>query len=292
MMVEQAGKYFDAFFNSKSLRKIELLILRIAVIAFAIHLLIIFLGNNVRYFGAFQHNYLKAIYTPFSFILFYEVLLLVIIIPNSISEFIGKQFEVITLITLRGFFHDIADFNFKNSFNLSNNEFISLIYDLSASLLMLGLTLLYYKIYYKNYKSDKINELANFINIKKMVSIGMAVVLILLSVGAFYQWSHDMIVAMKQNTNYPDPNTVFYADFFSLMIFVDVMLLLISFIYHFSFFVIFRNASFIITTILIRMSLTIEKPMNYLIIVVGFMFAIISFYLYSLRNFRNKIATN
>lgn len=287
-ILQSSGSYFDSFFNAKKVRKVELMILRVAVIAFILHLLVIFLGNNFNYFKHFQHSYLKAIYTPFSFILFYEVILLVIIIPKSISEFIGKQFEVITLITLRSFFHDIADLDLKNSINLNNHEFISLLYDLGASLLMLAFTILYYKIYQNNKKSEVQGELNNFINIKKLVSLSMILVLMLLSVSSLFNWCKEMLHALQLDQNYPDPNTVFYADFFSIMIFVDVLLLIISFIYHFSFFTIFRNASFIITTILIRMSLTIEKPMNYILIMIGFSFAILSFYLYSLRNVTPK----
>ena len=287
-LLQNSGNYFDKFFNTNNVRKIELLILRVAVFAFLFHLSIIFLGNNFIYFKNLQHSYLKAIYTPFSFILFYEVFLLVIIIPKSISEFIGKQFEVITLITLRSFFHDIADLDLKNSININNPEFISLLYDLISSLIMLGLTILYYKIYQNNRKSEIVNELNDFINIKKIVSLSMILILFLLSISSFFVWSTDMLEALKLKQNYPNPNTVFYADFFSIMIFVDVFLLLISFTFHFSFFTIFRNASFIITTILIRMSLTIEKPMNYIIILIGFLFSIISFYLYSLRNSTKK----
>jgi hypothetical protein len=287
-LLQKSGNYFDKFFNAQNVRKVELLILRFAVLAFLIHLLIIFLGNNFFYFKNLQHSYLKAIYTPFSFILFYEVFLLVIIIPKSISEFVGKQFEVITLITLRGFFHDIADIDLKHFININNPEFISLLYDLLASLFMLSLTILYYRIYQNNRKSEIVNELNNFINIKKLVSLSMIVILLLLSMSSFYMWGREMLDALKLKQNYPNPNTVFYADFFSIMIFVDVLLLIISFIYHFSFFTIFRNASFIITTILIRISLTIEKPMNYIIILIGFLFSIISFYLYSLRNTNNK----
>jgi hypothetical protein len=287
-LLQYSGNYFDKHFNAKSVRSVELLILRVAVFAFLFHLIIIFLGNNFIYFKNLQHSYLKAIYTPFSFILFYEVFLLVIIIPKSISEFIGKQFEVITLITLRSFFHDIADLDLKNSININNPEFISLLYDLIASLIMLSLTILYYKIYQNNRKSEIVNELNNFINIKKLVSLSMILILFLLSISSFFIWGKEMLGALELKQNYPDPNTVFYADFFSIMIFVDVLLLIISFIYHFSFFTIFRNASFIITTILIRMSLTIEKPMNYIIILIGFLFSIISFYLYSLRNTNKK----
>jgi hypothetical protein len=287
-LLQKSGNYFDKYFNAKNVRKVELLILRAAVFAFLFHLLIIFLGNNFIYFKNLQHSYLKAIYTPFSFILFYEVFLLVIIIPKSISEFVGKQFEVITLITLRGFFHDIADLDLKNFININNPEFISLLYDLLASLIMLSLTILYYKIYQNNRKSEVVNELNNFINIKKLVSLSMIIILLVLSISSLYLWGTEMLEALKLNKDYPNPNTVFYADFFSIMIFVDVLLLIISFIYHFSFFTIFRNASFIITTILIRMSLTTEKPMNYIIILIGFLFSIVSFYLYSLRNTNNK----
>ena len=287
-LLHKSGNYFDKYFNAKNVRKVELLILRAAVFAFLFHLLIIFLGNNFIYFKNLQHSYLKAIYTPFSFILFYEVFLLVIIIPKSISEFVGKQFEVITLITLRGFFHDIADLDLKNFININNPEFISLLYDLLASLIMLSLTILYYKIYQNNRKSEVVNELNNFINIKKLVSLSMIIILLVLSISSLYLWGTEMLEALKLNKDYPNPNTVFYADFFSIMIFVDVLLLIISFIYHFSFFTIFRNASFIITTILIRMSLTTEKPMNYIIILIGFLFSIVSFYLYSLRNTNNK----
>ena len=287
-LLQKSGNYFDKYFNAKNVRKVELLILRAAVFAFLFHLLIIFLGNNFLYFKNLQHSYLKAIYTPFSFILFYEVFLLVIIIPKSISEFVGKQFEVITLITLRGFFHDIADLDLRNFININNPEFISLLYDLLASLIMLSLTILYYKIYQNNRKSEVVNELNNFINIKKLVSLSMIIILLALSISSLYLWGTEMLEALKLNKDYPNPNTVFYADFFSIMIFVDVLLLIISFIYHFSFFTIFRNASFIITTILIRMSLTTEKPMNYIIILIGFLFSIVSFYLYSLRNTNNK----
>jgi hypothetical protein len=287
-LLQKSGNYFDNYFSAQNVRKVELLILRVAVFSFLFHLSIIYLGNNFIYFENFQHSYLKAIYTPFSFILFYEVFLLVIIIPKSISEFVGKQFEVITLITLRSFFHDIADLDLKNSININNPEFISLLYDLIASLIMLSLTILYYKIYQNNRKSEIVNELNDFINIKKSVSLSMILILLVLSISSFYVWGTEMLEALQLKQNYPNPNTVFYADFFSIMIFVDVLLLIISFIYHFSFFTIFRNASFIITTILIRMSLTIEKPMNYIIILIGFLFSIISFYLYSLRNTNKK----
>jgi hypothetical protein len=63
----------------------------------------------------------------------------------------------------------------------------------------------------------------------------MILILLLLSIGSFFVWGTEMVEALKSKQNYPDPNTVFYTDFFSIMIFIDVLLLIISFIYHFSF---------------------------------------------------------
>lgn len=287
-ILTKTNHFFDLLFNSANVRKVESITLRLSVIAFLMHLGIIFLGNNFLFFNNLQHSYLKAIYTPFSFILFYEVFLLIIIIPKSISEFVGKQFEIITLITLRSFFHDIADVDLTGSLNLLDTHFIYLLYDLGLSIFMLGFTILYYKIYNSTDRLDGTKEINNFISIKKVMALMMTLMLLILSFSSLYQWVTESFIALKTNQNYPNPNTVFYTDFFSIMIFVDVFLLLISFIYHFSFHHIFRNASFIITTILIRMSLTVEKPNNYILIIIAFIFAISSFYLYSLETQNKK----
>ena len=146
---------------------------------------------------------------------------------------------------------------------------------------MLLSTIVYYKIYSKSKRSETIEDIDRFISIKKLVSLLMIVILFCLSFSSFGLWIFDSIAAFQTNQNYPNPNTVFYSEFFTVMIFVDVFLLLVSFLYHFSFFSIFRNASFIITTILLRMSLTSERPVNYLLIFVGFAFSIVSFYFIS-----------
>ena len=206
---------------------------------------------------------------------------MVIIIPKSISEFIGKQFEIIALITLRSFFHDIADIDFTDIATINNPNFISILYDLGASIIMLFSTLVYNKMYKKHGVSDAHLDLEQFIKIKKVLSVIMCGVLIGLSFISLFSWLTDVKLAFQNKTSFPNPNTVFYTDFFTIMIFVDVLLLIISFIYQFSFNLIFRNASFIITTILIRMSLSMPKPMNYLIIIIGLTFSIVTYFIYS-----------
>ena len=59
-LLQKSGNYFDKFFNAQNVRKVELLILRFAVLAFLIHLLIIFLGNNFFYFKMYSSSRLFA----------------------------------------------------------------------------------------------------------------------------------------------------------------------------------------------------------------------------------------
>ncbi|MEY4051141.1 MAG: hypothetical protein RIR64_126, partial [Bacteroidota bacterium] len=41
-LLQKTGNYFDKYFNTNNVRKVELSILRIAVFAFLVHLFIIF----------------------------------------------------------------------------------------------------------------------------------------------------------------------------------------------------------------------------------------------------------
>jgi hypothetical protein len=53
---------------------------------------------------------LHAVYTPFSIILFYEVILLVFAIANSHTGEIAKQYQIMSLIIVRRVFKDIGGF--------------------------------------------------------------------------------------------------------------------------------------------------------------------------------------
>ena len=88
-------------FSEKFKNKTERVFVTLSIVSFVIHLLLIFLKYvNVLNFsdGNLLTNPIAAIYTPFSFILVYEVFLVVYYLPRSISQYIRKQYEIITLI--------------------------------------------------------------------------------------------------------------------------------------------------------------------------------------------------
>ncbi|MDG1698069.1 MAG: hypothetical protein P8H93_04020, partial [Polaribacter sp.] len=69
-------------------------------------------------------------------------------------------------------------------------------------------------------------------------------------------------------------NNLFFDKFFTVLILVDVVLLLISFFYTNQFHKIIRNSGFIISTILIRMSFGVTGLISTILIVVAVLFGL------------------
>ena len=95
---------FQKLLSDKTRTTTEKIILNIALFSFFIHLLIIYLLKfDVIQFNSdteLLNNPISAIYTPFSFILIYEVYLLIYYLPKSFTTYITKQYEIITLIII------------------------------------------------------------------------------------------------------------------------------------------------------------------------------------------------
>jgi len=277
-MLTYLPSLYDRFSQWKPERRVERLTLYTAMAGFIIHLLFIYVVNHVPAFeylaSGRDRSYLAAIYTPFSILLFYEVFLLVVIIPSSTSAFVGKQFEIISLITLRSFFHDIADLNLSYSLTLQDPDFLKIGMDLGSALVMFGLTLTYYHFYPVAVAGESSLERDRFIQVKKMVAMVMLLLLLGMSVRSFAAWASDLLNHLSFKTEIPHPDSFFFGEFFNVMIFADVFLLIFSLLYKASFELLFRNACFVITTILLRYSLHGEKPTAYLIIFFAFLFSI------------------
>ena len=273
--VRYFGQLFDKYITPRNIRWIEVCIIRLAIAFFLAHLALLFLFNHVPtlYRGHF-FNYLKAVYTPFSFILVYEALLLVIILPESMTQFIGKQFEIITLITLRSFFHDMSGINMQGQIHPSDPEFFSLGYDLIASLVMLGLTIIFHRLHSRHRDPEDPESLHRFINLKKAISVSLIVVLFFSCIHNLALWTSGTSQALWTKSDFPDPNAFFYVDFFNTMVYADVLLLIVSFLYDSSFNSLMRNASFIISTILLRLSLHMERPANHVVAISAFAFSV------------------
>ena len=93
--------------------------------------------------------------------------------------------------------------------------------------------------------------------------------------GSFFTISN-MVDSMK------DINSIFFNDFFTILILTDVLLLLVSFLYTDKFNKVIRNSGFIISTILIKLSFGIDGLLNAVLIVVAVLFGVSILFIHNL----------
>jgi uncharacterized membrane protein len=76
-------------------------------------------------------------------------------------------------------------------------------------------------------------------------------------------------------------NSFFYTDVFTVMIFTDVLIVILSLMVSDRYELVFRNGAFVISTILIRFSLTAQSPFGALLALMGMLFGIGTLLIYN-----------
>jgi len=278
-------KTFDTIFSSKNRNKIESYTLYASILGFIIHLILIYIKNynilNIGFSGSLLDDPISAIYTPFSIILFYETYLLIFYLPRSFTTAISKQFEIISLIIIRKIFSDIPRINLNANW-LESSPNLQLIYDL------FGIIILFFLIYLFNLRKEKnpvkpvSDNIKRFISTKKGVSIILLPLLIIMAIYSVSNWIYELYLVNENiiSGGFLDINSIFYNEFFTILILADVFILLLSFQYTEKYSQLIRNTGFVICTILIRLSFASKGLTNVLLIVSSVLFGLIILRIY------------
>ena len=268
---------FNHITSESSRKRIEKMTLFLALFFFITHLVLIYLIKfsylNIDPGSGFFSNPISAIYTPFSFILVYEVYLLIYYLPKSFTNYLTKQYEIITLIIIRRLFKDLSSIEItSNWFELTQD--LQFTYDIIASIILFYLIFLFNKQSEKLYKEKGTSEsIKNFIYLKKIIAFTLVPIFFFLATYTLVNWVVDILQTSKIS-NFSGINNLFFDEFFTILILVDVVLLLISFFYTDKFHKIIRNSGFIISTILIRMSFGADGLISTLLIVTAVIFGL------------------
>jgi len=286
--MKKSDKLFDFFYlkllSERVKAKSEVIIISVAILSFIIHLLLVTLTNidilHLSDFSRMLRNPIAAIYTPFSFILIYEVYLLVYYLPKSTTIYIGKQYEIITLILIRKIFKDLANLEFTAGWFTVKND-LQFTYDLIATLVLFLLIYVFYRL--SEQKDDEKHKsrqfslpIVKFIRMKNIIAMCLIPVFVILAVNGIFRWVHSNFFSIGQLVDsFKDANSIFFNEFFIVLILTDVLLLLISFLYTDKFSIVIRNSGFIISTILIKLSFGTEGFLNTILIVVAVLFGVL-----------------
>ncbi len=276
-IAKYASPVYD-FLDSPAWRqRLEQTVVVFATYGFLVHLLLIFLARNFPLLGTgllagLNRNFLHAVYTPFSFILFYEVLLLVLALPKSHTSSIGKQYEIISLIIVRRVFKDIGEFRDLESWLTQTDATRMVLLDMAGAAATFLVVALFYRLRQTVVKSSTHRNLEGFIRLKKTVALLLSGLLFLLAGFSMLTW----IASLRPQAFAPQNLDVFFFPlFFECMIFTDVFLLIVSISYYDRYHYVFRNAGFVISTVLLRFSLSTTKPYDVALAIVAMLYGLI-----------------
>lgn len=225
-------------------------------------------------------NPINAIYTPFSFLLVYEAYLLLYYLQHSTTFYVGKQYEIIVLILIRGVFKDMTHLDLTSG-NWSSPSNLELWYDLGAVMALFALILLFYRVSGRQSLEQGIQLEQTLQDVKKQRFIlakkNLSAILFLVTVGLGLYSLGDWLYGLQAGGNWvatPNVNAIFFDHFFTLLILGDVLILLFSLFYTDDFPVIIRNSSFVISTILLKLSFGAESGIAQVFIVIGVGFGV------------------
>lgn len=225
-----------------------------ALAGFVTTIALVFLKKNgILNSEVFPGHYFNAIYVAFSFILFYEILSIVFALPESIARSIGRQYQVMSLVLIRHVFEMAGHYHNITDLVKDQKAILSLATAILGSMLVFFLIGLYRGLQKHRTIVQNEDDLHEFVLIKK--AIGCMTIVIFLIMGSM-EFS-GLISDIAQNKS-PGGRFGFhfYSDFFSVMIFIDILLVLLSMNYGETYHVVFRNTGLMISTVLLRISFT------------------------------------
>lgn len=263
--------------------------LYLAIFSFIAHLLLHLFRSYIP--GGMDAALLKdpisAIYTPFSILLVYEAYLMIYYLRRSTTIYIAKQYEVISLILIRGLFKDMAALDLKIA-TWSSQHNLEFAADIILVVLAFYLVYWFYRLSgtykYADFEAMEQKEigprLKQFIQAKNYLSLILFVVFVILGFQSFFTWIVPTFQHIEQ-ANMVAVNAIFFEQFYNFLIISDVIILLLSFLYSDNFPVIIRNSSFVISTIMLKLSFTAEGLLSQILILLGIGFGVLMLHVHN-----------
>lgn len=222
-------------------------------------------------------NHFYAIDVAFTLFLVAEVVGLVFGLATSVADALGKQFEIFSLILLRQAFKELVHFSEPIQWTLDPASGLMgipeavqfVVIDAVGALAVFAVIALYYRMQQHLPITDTEAEQARFVASKKL----LAVVLLIILAGLGVVTVIDFVVFGEA--------IAFFDTFYTILIFSDVLIVLISLRYSVTYHVVFRNSGFAAATVMIRLALAGPRIVDAIIGVIAALFAVGMTYAYN-----------
>ena len=249
-----AINYKELILGEKTDSFLRRLAINLAILGFLLHLLTCILYKfqylDLSETNNFFDSYLDSLYTPFSIILAYEVYELIRAIPESFSNSIGKQFEVISLLVVRDIFKNLAEIDDSNV-NVIDSDVTFIAVEALAFMILFATALYFRKMTnFSAGSNSKESAIERFINQKQNLACVLAMVYVLVAIYSLTSWTLGFV-----NGDNDLSRTIFFFDFFTWLIVSDIIILLSSYKHIIDFLQLARNTGFVLSTVIIRVGI-------------------------------------
>ncbi len=210
-------------------------------------------------------SHFLAIDLTFGLLLIFEGLDLIFGFGRSVADTVGKQIEIFSLILLRKSFKEFSHFGEPLQWNSMAFESVGhILSDAFGALVIFLLLALYYRIQKHQPIAPGDHAQSRFIEQKKAIAFVLLAAYVTVGLTDTWLWL----------TESQDRLIPFFEVFYTLLIYVDILMVLISLQYSSSYKVAFRNSGFAVATVFLRVALVAPAYMNAILGVVATLYAL------------------
>ncbi len=208
-------------------------------------------------------NHFHAVNLAFTLVLILEVVSLIFTLPCSFSKSVGKQFEILSLILLRDAFKELSHFPEPITVGADLTPVYHILGYGFGALAVFALLGVYYRVQPAK-KQDMVmtHDLFRFVDSKKGIALLLLGTFVTLGLGNLYNKLAGL------------PHVDFFPVFYTLLIFTDILVVLISQCFRPSFHAVFRNSGYALSTLFIRLALAAPPMYDVVLGLVAVLFAI------------------
>lgn len=271
-MIRPLVKFYDILHSKWESKSIHQFFASVLVFTFIISLSLALINSldcvpvSIKPF--LPSSIFHAIQISFSIVLLIEVIGLVFSISYSITSSLVKQLEILSLILLRSAFKLFGEFSENENWD-DWDPIISMLSDAFGAVIIFIIILLINKTLKHTPITDDPSSQTSFIMFKKLTGL--------------FLFSIFLISGLIDSALYLKGGHIFdfFKTFYTILIFTDIFLVLLSMRYNYSFIVVFRNSAYAVATIIIRMALSAPTYYNIVLGILASLFVLLVSFFYT-----------
>jgi hypothetical protein len=205
-------------------------------------------------------------------LLSFEVLSLIFTLPSSVAKSLHKQFEIISLILLRNAFKEFSHFTEPIQWDTSISTITHVFADSFSSIFIFFGIFMIRRIRISRQITFDEDDQYRFTQIKKFISVLLLLSFVLLAI-------QDGYLFIIQSHSYK-----FFPVFYTILIFTDILMVLVSLRYNYNYMILFRNSGFALATVMLRLSLNAPVYYNAVIAIAAIIFVFLLTLVYQKMN--------